>query len=86
MSSQKAFQLVHYLDVCICNSPIGLPQLLLERDLLLILLMWEIPLRGNHIGKVSLEDSSQQWGSPSWGPGLLQLPPISPPMGSALCF
>ena len=50
--SSKVFQLVDYLDQSMHSSPAGQAQLLLERDILLLLLMWETPLRGNDIGSV----------------------------------
>ncbi len=56
INSSKVFQLVDYLDHGMQSSTAGLAQLLVERDIMLLLLMWETPLRGNDIGIVSFSD------------------------------
>ena len=56
ISSNKVFLLVDHLDHSMQSTPLGQQQLLVERDIMIILLMWETPLRGNDIGKVSLTD------------------------------
>ena len=63
-SNLKVFQLVKYLDHGMQSSTSGLAQLLVERDIMLLLLMWETPLRGNDIGKVSFSDFFLHDGQP----------------------
>ena len=50
--------LVDYLDSPLSTAPPGTMQLLVERDIVLILLMWETPMRGNNGGKLTWSDSS----------------------------
>ena len=55
------------------SSTAGLAQLLVERDTMLLLLMWETPLRGNNIGKVSFTGFVLHDGQPIQAPtGQLQ--------------
>ena len=56
MQADKLFLLVDYIDSQLAGLPIGMPQLLLERDVVLILLMWETPMRGNNCGRLSWSD------------------------------
>ncbi len=56
INSSKVSQLVDYLDHGMQSSTAGLAQLLVQRDIMLLLLMWETPLRGHDIGKVSFTD------------------------------
>lgn len=46
INSSKVFQLVDYLDHGMQSSTAGLAQLLVERDIMLLLLMWEKHLSG----------------------------------------
>ena len=86
-SSYKVFLLVDHLDHCIAGSSTVLQQQLLERDLMITLLMWETPLRGNDIGKVSFKDFFLANGQPLMSPdlisdldGLMQNLPTAPPV------
>ena len=73
IKSSKVFQLVDYLDHGMQSSTAGVAQLLVERDIMLLLLMWETPLRGNDIGKVSFTDFFLHDGQPIQTPtGRLQ--------------
>ena len=73
INSSKVFQLVDYLDHGVQSSTAGLAQLLVERDIRLLLLMWETPLRGNDNGKVSFADFFLHDGQPIQTPtGQLQ--------------
>ena len=73
LSSKKVFQLVDHLEHSMQSCPAGQQQLLIERDIMLILLMWETPLRGNDIGKVSFTDFFLHDGQPIQTPtGQLQ--------------
>ncbi len=73
INPSKVFQLVDYLDHGMQSSPAGLAQLLVERDIMLLLLMWETPLRGNDIGKASFTDFFLHDGQPIQTPtGQLQ--------------
>ena len=55
------------------SSTAGLAQLLVERDTMLLLLMWETPLRGNDIGKISFTGFVLHDGQPIQAPtGQLQ--------------
>ena len=47
MQAEKLSLLVDYLDYMISGLPAGMPQLLLERDIVLIFLMWETPMPNN---------------------------------------
>jgi hypothetical protein len=47
MQAEKLSLLVDYLDHMISGLPAGMPQLILERDIVLILLMWETPMPNN---------------------------------------
>ncbi len=68
------YQLVDYIDGCArCTIP-SISQILLERDSILILLMWESYLRGKDVGKVTLGD----FFSPS-GPQMVAPFPSSSP-------
>ena len=55
INSSKISQLVDYLDHGMQSSTTGPAQLLVmvEREIMLLLLMWKVPLWGNEIGKVS---------------------------------
>ena len=53
MQAAKVHQLVDYLDSQLAQSKSGLQQLLLERDIVLVLLMWETPMHGNNHGKLT---------------------------------
>ena len=63
-SSRQVFQLVDHLEHSMQGCPSGQQQLLIERVILLTLLLWETPLRGNDIGKVSLTDFFLHDGQP----------------------
>jgi len=56
MQAEKLYLLVDYLDHLVSGLPAGMPQLLLERDIVLILLMWETPMRGNNCGRLTWSD------------------------------
>ena len=85
MSSDEVCSLVDHLDSCTSNSATPQQQLLLERDILLVLLMWETPLRGKDIGKVSIEDFFTLEGQPIQAPtGQLHLLSTTLPVGSQL--
>ena len=58
MTEAKVFQVVDYLDHLIagCFNPIQ--RLTLERDVVMILLMWESYLRGKDCGKITTADFS----------------------------
>lgn len=71
MTSNKAFQLVDYLDSTAAATPAGFSRLVLERDIVMILLMWESYLRGKDCGKVCLTDFFHPHGQPVSYPCLL---------------
>ena len=52
----KLYQLVDYLDSLLSRNPDTITRLLLQRDALLALLMWETSLRGINCGRVTLSD------------------------------
>ena len=52
----KLHQLVDYLDKLLSRQPLTMTRLLLERDALLALLMWETSLRGINCGRITLLD------------------------------
>ena len=56
MQASKVFQLVDHIDSVLAgvSSPIG--QLTLHRDIVLLLLMWETPMRGKDCGKLQWAD------------------------------
>ena len=56
ISSNKILLLVEHLDRSMRSIPLGHQQLLVETDIVIILLIWETPLRGSNIGKVSFTD------------------------------
>ncbi|KAL0019147.1 hypothetical protein WJX77_006289 [Trebouxia sp. C0004] len=56
MQGDNLFLLIDYLDSQPAGLPTGMPQLLLERDVVLILLMWEAPMRGNKCGHLTWSD------------------------------
>ena len=64
MTGNKAFQLVDYLDSTAAATPAGFSRLVLERDIVMILLLWESYLRGNDSGKVCLTDFFHPHGQP----------------------
>ena len=76
MLAAKVHQLVDYLDSQLAQSKSGLQQLLLERAIVLVLLMWETPMRGNNHGKLTWSDFFLPEGQPLtpclalWAPGL----------------
>ncbi len=73
------YQLVDYIDGCARRTILSISQILLKRDIILVLLTWEIYLRGKDVGKVTLGDFS----SPS-GPKLVAPFPSSSPAGFSL--
>ena len=77
----KVHQLVDYLDSLLSKKPPIMTRLLLERDALLALLMWETSVRGIDCGKVTLSDFTLLEGQS------LGLPLVDPlPRGSTLVF
>ena len=64
MKDSKGNALTDYLDACIASKPAGLEQLILQRDAMLCLLMWETPRRGHDCGRVSHEDLFTPEGQP----------------------
>ena len=52
MHANKVHLLVHYLDGLLTDAKPGILQLLLERDIVLLLFMWETSKRGNKCGKL----------------------------------
>ena len=79
ISEVKVHQLVEYLDSLVPSSPPTLARLVVERDALLALLMWETSMRGKNCGNVTLSDFFQSNGQS------LELPLPSPmPIGSLL--
>jgi len=56
ISKDKVYQLVDYLDSLLSNKPPIMTRLVLERDALLALLMWETSLRGINCGRLTLSD------------------------------
>lgn len=77
MTEGKAHALVDYIDSLMANSE-PMTRLMLERDALLALVMWETPLRGNDCGKLTIKDFFYQDGS------VLQLPLKSFQQGTVL--
>ncbi len=53
MQADKLFLLVDYLDSQLAGISVGMPQLLLERDVVLILLTWDSPTRVNNCVRLS---------------------------------
>ena len=79
ISKEKVHHLVEYLDSLVPSSPQTLARLVVERDALLALLMWETSMRGKNCGDVTLSDFFQSDGQ------TLKLPLPSPlPIGSLL--
>lgn len=77
----KVHQLVDYLDSLLSKKPPIMTRLVLERDALLALLMWETSVRGIDCGKVTLSDFTLLEGQN------LSLPLADPmPRGSMLVF
>ena len=77
VSVEKVHHLVEYLDSVVPSSPPTLARLMVERDALLALLMWETSMRGKKCGGVTLSDFFQSDGQS------LKLPLPSPlPIGS----
>ena len=75
----KVYQLVEYLDSLLAKKPSIMVRLVLERDALLALLLWDSSLRGINCGQVTLSDFFLPEGSS------LQLPLADPlPPGSIL--
>ncbi len=60
INEDKVHKLVDYLDSLLAGNSPAMTKLVLERDALLVLLMWETTMRGNNCGKVS--DFFQQEG------------------------
>ena len=56
MTSNKAFELVDYIDSVAAASSNVMEVLLCQRDALIVLLMWESCLRGVDCGKLRVED------------------------------
>ncbi len=48
MQADKAFLLVDYIYSQLVGITVGMPQLLLKHDVMLILLMWDTPIRVNN--------------------------------------
>ncbi len=48
MQADKAFLLVDYVYSQLVGITVGMPQLLLKHDVMLILLMWDAPMRVNN--------------------------------------
>ena len=65
MQLEKVTQLVDYLDQALADAQPGIPQLLIQRDIVLITLMWETALRGNNCGKLQWSDFSLPEGQPA---------------------
>ena len=85
MSSSRTFQLVEYMDSSMSSNSNSQQRLLLERDILLVLLMWETPIGGNDIGKISIDDFFTLEGQPILGPtGQVWLLSNTLPVGSQL--
>ena len=79
ISEGKLHQLVDYLDQLLSRQPPTMTRLLLERDALSALLMWETSLRGINCGGITLSDFSLPEGQ------ALRLPLADPlPGGSML--
>lgn len=57
MTSNKAFELVDYVDSVAAASSNVMEVLLCQRDALIVLLMWESCLRGVDCGKLRVEDT-----------------------------
>ena len=55
---------MNYLDSIAAATPAGFKRLVLERDTVMILLMWESYLRGRDCGKVTLADFFHAQGQP----------------------
>ncbi len=64
MTQEKVFQLVDYLDSAAAATPAGFKRLVLERNTVMILLMWESYLRGKDCGKMTLGDFFYPHGEP----------------------
>ena len=64
MTADKMCQLVDYLDSIVAATPAGFLRLVLERDIVMILLLWESYLRGKDCGKVCLTDFFHPHGQP----------------------
>ena len=64
ISKSKVDQLIDYLDSLLLQEPSTMTRLLLQRDALLALLMWERAMRGNNCGKLTLGDMSDAAGRP----------------------
>ena len=65
MTQDKVFQLVDHIDRAAAATPAGFKRLVLERDTVMILLMWESYLRGKDCGKVTLADFFHPQGQPA---------------------
>ena len=65
MTQDKVFQPVDYLDRAAAATPARFKRLVLERDTVMILLMWESYLRGKDCGKVTLADFFHPQGQPA---------------------
>ena len=65
MTAGKILQLVGYLDMQIAGMPLGIKQLLLERDIVMQLLMWETTMRGNNCGRLAWTDFFLESGQPA---------------------
>ena len=62
MPITEAFQLVDYLDNLSAECLNPMQRLTLERDVVMILLMWESYLRGKDCGKITIADFSHLTG------------------------
>jgi len=56
MTESKTFALVDYLDSMASACPSAMWRLTFERDIVMILLLWETCLRGNDCGKITQSD------------------------------
>ena len=74
MTEAKMCQLVSYIDGCTASNTKAIDRLCLERDALMILLMWESCLRGDNIGRVTTVDFFTADGRPLFASPILDFP------------
>ena len=56
ISEHKVFQLVDHIDSLLSPNLPAIMRVTLERDIMLVLLMWETSMKGNNCGRVTLSD------------------------------
>ncbi|KAL0021659.1 hypothetical protein WJX77_007737 [Trebouxia sp. C0004] len=64
MTESKTFALVDYLDSLLDTCTSAMRRLTIERDIVMILLLWETCLRGNDCGKITQSDFFHVSGQP----------------------